>query len=622
MSFKEKLIAKKRFICSFALILSALGVLCLYMVTKDELRFNRLSERLFLSELEGNTLSLHYTLAYPENYGFEGKAVLPCYTGRNMNTLSENEVSSEEEETLHILSALSRISKDRLPSEDAYTYDLLVRYLCLRLSGLEFDYYSEPFSPDSGIQSGLPILLADYTFRRKQDVEDYLSLLDQTDEYLSGLLLYEEEKAQAGLFMADYSAAKVIEQCTVIMDKEQLKEGTHFLHTTFEERMNELTEQGLLSDEEARQYLSENDRLLTTVMAPAYEQIADTFTLLSGSGRNEYGLYYFPEGREYYEYLLASATGSSRSITEIKRLLFEDFRKNYDDMLQLISKYPEITNPEFTASLDLPLSSPSQMLQDLQSRMSEDFPPFPSQDGNFQTTVNIKAVSPSMEDYSSPAYYLIPPVDDMKNNTIYINRKNAPDNLTLYTTLAHEGYPGHLYQTVYSQLCLNRNSSPDLRCLIRYGGFVEGWAYYVENLSYFYAEDMVKENAYAAAYYESCRLSRNIHLALYSLIDIAIHYDGATPMQVQEILQSIGVTDLSSVAAIYRYIAEEPVNYLKYYLGYLEIELLKEEAGKLWGEDFTPYRFHTFLLETGPSDFTGLSELLRSQEIFPVILKE
>lgn len=612
MSLKEKLAAKKRFICSFAVILWVLTCLCIYTFTGDALQFKKLSEDLFHSELEGNTLNLHYTLAYPENYGLSGKAVLPCYTGQSADNMPADEVSSDKEITLDILSSLSRISKKQLNPEDSYTYDLFVRYLYRKLSGLEFDYYAEPFSPNSGMQSGLPILLADYTFRRKQDVEDYLALLDQTDEYLSGLLLYEKEKADAGLFMADYSAAKVIEQCTAIMDKEQLECGTHFLHTTFEERINELTDKGLLSQKEALQYISENDRLLTTVMAPAYEQIADTFTLLSGSGHNDYGLYYFPKGREYYEYLLSSTTGSDRSVAEIKRLLFEDFRKNYDDMLALISKYPEIIDSEFTASFDLPLDSPSQMLQNLQSRMAEDFPPFPSENGDFRTTVSIKPVSPSMEDYSSPAYYLIPPIDDMENNTIYINSKNTPDNLTLYTTLAHEGYPGHLYQTVYSQLYLNQNNSPGLRHLIRYGGFVEGWAYYVENLSYFYAMDMVRDNEYAAAYYEYCRLNRNIHLCLYSLIDIAIHYDGATPSQIQKILQSIGITDPFSCTAIYQYITEEPVNYLKYYLGYLEIELLKDEAQKLWGGDFTSYRFHKFLLETGPSDFTGLYELLHS----------
>lgn len=622
MSLKQKLLTKKYFICFSALLLSVLTCFGIYYLTNDSLQFQRLSKHLFQSELAGNTLSLHYTLAYPENYGLEGQAVLPCYIGQIAEDAFEGEVSSDREAALNLLSSLSHISKERLSQTDSYTYDLFTRYLYRKLSGLEFDYYAEPFSPGSGMQSGLPVLLADYTFRRKQDVEDYLSILEQTDEYLSGLLLYETEKADAGLFMADYSAAKVIEQCSAIMDQEQLKCGTHFLHTTFEERIDELVNKGLLSSKEAGQYIAENDRLLTTVMAPAYEQIADTFTLLQGRGSNDCGLYYLPEGRAYYEYLLASTTGSDRSVDEIKRLLFEDFQKNYDAMLTLLSNHPEIANPEFTASLDLPLSEPAEILQDLQNRMSEDFPPFPSQKEKFQTTVTIKPVSPSMEDYSSPAYYLIPPIDDMQNNIIYINNKNTLDNLTLYTTLAHEGYPGHLYQTVYSQLYLNRDERLNLRHLIRYSGFVEGWAYYVENLSYYYAQELVKNNEYAAAYYESCRLSRNIHLCLYSLIDIAIHYDGATPLQVQGILKRVGVTDSASVTAIYQYITEEPVNYLKYYLGYLEIELLKEEAAHLWGEDFSLYRFHKLLLETGPSDFTGLNHLLHNQLTFPVILKE
>lgn len=610
MSFKQKLTIKKKFIFPALLLLAVLIFLGICIPAGDSFRFKRISEKLFQTELEGNTLSLHYTLAYPENYGFEDNAVLPCYMGTDSEAASDNDVISDRETIQKLLSSLSHISKERLSETDSYTYDLLVRYLERKLSGTEFEYYTEPFSPGSGIQSGLPILLADYAFRRKQDVEDYLSILDQTDEYLSGLLLYETEKADAGLFMPEYSASKIIDQCSAIMDKEQLENGTHFLHTTFEERIAALVEEGIISQQEAEQYLSENDRLLTTVMAPAYEQIADTFTILSQKGCNDYGLYYYPDGRAYYEYLLASTTGSDRSVSEIKRLLFEDFQKNYNEMLILLSKYPEIADSGLAASFNLPLSEPSGMLEDLRERMAEDFPSFPSESGDFKTAVTIKSVSPSMENYSSPAYYLTPPIDDMKNNIIYINGKNTTDNLTLYTTLAHEGYPGHLYQTVYSQLYLTQNDSVNLRHLLHYGGFVEGWAYYVENLSYYYAEDQVKNNAYASAYYESCRLNRNIHLCLYSLIDIAIHYDGATPEQIQKILGSIGITSSASVTAIYQYIAEEPVNYIKYYLGYMEIELLKEKAAVLWGNEFTPYRFHKFILETGPSDFAGLNEQL------------
>lgn len=599
MLSKIKLTKKQWFFYLFLFLFISLLILGIYYVTDDKRQFHRFTEGLFLSDLSGNTLNLHYTLAYPENYGLDGKAVLPSYSGGNDSSENQNELLSS-------LAALAAISKDKLSSNDAYAYELLERYLKRRLKGEQFTYYSDPFSPNSGMQSGLPILLADYTFRKEQDVIDYLDLIEQTQDYFSGLTAYETEKSKAGLFMADYSAEKVIEQCDMIMDKQQLEEGTHFLITTFSERLAELVKQNIITQAVADQYISENNRLLTTVMQPAYEQTGDAFILLNGTGTNEQGLFYFPEGRAYYEYLLASTTGSDRSIAEIKKLLFEDFQNNYNALIALIRQYPEIADSSLADSFALPLADPEEMLFDLQNRMSRDFPSFPIQDQSFTPACTIKNVSASMENYCSPAYYLTPPIDDMRNNIIYINGKNSPDSLTLYTTLAHEGYPGHLYQTVYSQMYMNQNDDSCIRYLLHYGGYVEGWALYVENLSYYYAQAQVKTNPYAAAYYEACRLNRNLQLCLYSLLDISIHYEGASLEQVQRILQTIGITNQTTVTGIYQYIVEEPVNYLKYYLGFLEFQLLKEEAAALWGDSFTLYRFHQFVLETGPSDFIGL----------------
>lgn len=220
-----------------------------------------------------------------------------------------------------------------------------------------------------------------------------------------------------------------------------------------------------------------------------------------------------------------------------------------------------------------------------------------------------------MEKYCSPAYYLTPPMDDMQKNTIYINHRNQPDALTLYTTLAHEGYPGHLYQTVYSQLALSQKAASPVRRILHYGGYVEGWALYVENLSYYYAQNIYQNEPSKAAWCEACRLNRNIQLCLYSLLDIAIHYEGATPAQVQAILEKIGITNPASVTAIYQYIVEEPTTYPKYYLGFLEFQELKEEAATQWDDKFSLMRFHRFVLEAGPSDFTSLRTRLTASPI-------
>lgn len=605
MSFHSKLSRRQKLLIPVLLLFSFSLIFALFFYTNDSRRFEALTEELFRSELSGNTLSLHYTLAFPEEYGLTGEAVLPSW---------QSDPDNGEEEIRSALNRLSKISPEHLSENDSYTYGLLTRYLSLRLTGAAYPYYDEPLSPSSGMQSGLPILLADYTFRSQKDVEDYLDLLDQTDTYFDGLIEYEKKKSENRLFMSDSSAGRIIEQCCSIMDQDSLSQGSHFLHTTFEERVDALLDQGVITPEQKEMWISENDRLLTTVMAPAYEDVADAFTILQGSGSNDMGLCYFPDGRGYYEYLLASATGSSRSISEIKTMLYQDFQQNLSAMHTLLIQHPQFSGILSGQSACFPYASPEEMLEDLRRQMGSDFPSFPvAENSDFNPSYTVKSVSPSMEDYCSPAYYLTPPIDDMSSNIIYINHKNSPDALTLYTTLAHEGYPGHLYQTVYSQLYMNQTDTSCIRHLLHYGGYVEGWALYVENMSYRYAQALVQDSdPQTAAWYEVCRLSRNLQLCLYSLLDIAIHYEGASPAKVTAILQKLGITSPEASAAVYQYIVEEPVNYLKYYLGFMEFLSLKEEAQKRWGDSFSLQRFHQFILETGPSDFQGLHSRLSS----------
>ncbi len=601
MPFKKKMTRKQWSIYFLILALAVILLLTAYLCTSDTRKFRKLSGELFVSELSGDTLSLHYTLAYPQKYHIDEAPMLPSYGAPSKQDASYIQ---------SLLDELSEISPDHLNEKDAFAYGLLVRYLTCQLSGTAFPYYGEPLSPSSGIQSSFPILLADYTFRCEKDVEDYLHLLDQFDTCFGQLIQYEQEKAKRGLFMSDQAAAQIVKQCTSIMDADSLSSGTHFLHTTFQERLMPLIKNGSIDQAKANQWISENDRLLTTVVAPAYEKLADAIFVLSGNGQEAKGLCHFPQGQSYYEYLLASTTGTDRSISEIRQMLYQDFRENYTALICLLSKHPDLTSFSKNADESFPFHTPGEMLADLQTRMQQDFPPFPGSSSEFTPVCTIKKVSSSMEEYSSPAYYLTPPIDDLETNIIYINHKNEPDPLSLYTTLAHEGYPGHLYQTVYSQLYFNEQNVSPIRNILHYGSYVEGWAFYVENMSYFYAQSLAKDQPSKAAWYEACRLNRNLQLCVYSLLDLAIHHEGLTLMQAQKILMKIGITSPQAASAIYEYIVEEPVNYLKYYLGFLEFQSLKAKAKELWGNQYSDKAFHQFVLETGPSDFQGLREKL------------
>lgn len=582
-----------------------------FVLSSDARAFKSFSDDFFVSELSGNTLNMHYTIAEPSSFGIGSYTpILPSYS-KERKAASLNELSRS-------LQLLGTIDSRKLNDKEAYVYRLLLPYLANEKNGMELAYYSSPLSPSSGMQSQLPILLAEYTFRSKRDIEDYLSLIDQTDTYFEGIADYLKEQADAGLFMAGYSADKVIEQCDKIIDKSSLESGNHFLISTFEERLNTLLNKGIISEKEKAGYIAVNSRLLTTVMLPAYQRLGDELLILKGKGRNENGLYYFPQGREYYLYLLRSNTGSYRDIENIKELLFQDFNSNFDAMYTLAQD-----NPKLASSQSLPFSfkydAPADMLKNLQQMMAADFPALSEVAGEQALPVcTVKSISRNLEDYCSPAFYLTPPLDDIHENVIYINHKNNPEGAELYTTLAHEGYPGHLYQTVYSQLYFRKTNVNPVRSLLSYGGYVEGWAMYVELMSYDYAKALMKETApETEAIYESYKLDRQIQLCLYSLLDIAIHYEGADYPKVHKLLASIGISNPSTTRAIYEYIVEEPTTYIKYYLGYLEILELKKEAVSLWGNAYSDCGFHRFYLENGPADFTNLKIQLENTKNNP-----
>lgn len=605
---------------TFVLILfTALSILTLrwYSSTHQDTKFRAFAKAFFLEEVQANPIHFHYTIDNPSAYGVdESSLTLPVYQAGD----AANEIYALSEAKKD----LSAIDPDALSDDNRRLYELLDSYLAATAQTAAYPYFSEPLSPSSGIPSELPILFSEYRLDDKADIENYLSILTQIPSYFEGLLVYEQEKAHAGLFMSDLTADRVIKQCSGLLDADSVENGTHFLEITFKERLQQLVDKKVLTTAEADSYESEHNRLLTTMVIPAYDRLADGLTVLKGSGKNTCGLAGQENGRDYYRALVRLRTGSYRDMDEIKRLLARDLRFNYESLLALLSANPALKDMITETPSLLPEMTPEEILADLQSAIGEEYPPIPAGRDDAPIRSTIKYVDASLEAYSAPAFYMMPPIDNICNNLICLNARDTEDDLALFTTLAHEGYPGHLYQTVYSKRYQEQENILPLGNVLYYGGFVEGWAMYVELDSFNRAIELAREShPEAAVYYQVCRLDRQFRLGLYSLLDVAIHYDNASFEDVQKLCYCLGITDSANLAALYQYIAEEPCNYLKYYLGYLEILELKKQAAVLWSEptqvtavyndtDFL-YRFHSFLLQNGPADYRTLARRLAAE---------
>ena len=600
---------KRKWILTSASLIIAVSVAIFFHYKQNNLTFRSFTDMVFRNEVAVDTLNLHFTIANPEKFGI----VLPKTTLPLFDINKEKEQYARAE---NYLAALDQFNTKDLSSEDAYTFQLLKKKLDQELSGDQFFYSGELLSPSCGIQSQFPILMAEYAFRNKRDIDDYLKLLSDTPSYFKSIYEFESEKAKRGYLMPDFSLNKTIEQCNSIIKQDDLDDNTHFLLTTFEERIHKAVADGIIKEIEGESYKKRNKLILKDKVLPAYHELASSLKSLFGKGKNNNGLCYFPNGKEYYAWLLIQNTGSYTDIETIYNKLAKDYYDNLHSLNTEIEIFKDTCDLSMNDISYFPISEPNIIIKDLSTQMSSDFPSLSSIAVNSHSTVTVKEVSNSLEDYTAPAYYLTPPIDDISSNVIYINTKNESNGISLYSTLAHEGYPGHLYQTVYYQLYQQSKNAPPVRNIMNYGGYIEGWALYTELYSFDYASKLLSKNTDKKSYDTLFTIyadERKAQLSLLSLLDIAIHYYGIKYDRVKEILNSYGISDETQIKDIYENIVEEPTTYPKYYWGYLEIMRLKDNARKYWGSSYSDYRFHQFFLQAGPSDFESLnSKLVKS----------
>lgn len=530
-------------------------------------QFRTFTRSLFQTEVSANTISLHYTLRSPSDYGI---ADIPATYG----SLSSDSVAAKAS-VKNVLSSLQEFDPDTLSSENALTFKILDTYLKNASTGTDYLLYQEPLGPVSGIHTQLPVLLSEYSFYDTQDVETYLALLKETPSYFDSVIRFEQKKAASGLFMPDYQADSVLDTCQSFIDMGK----ENYLVSTFNERIASLD---LLPENKKDSFQKENMKLVIEEIYPAYQNLITAIKSLKGKGMNEQGLSHFPYGKKYYEYLVRQTTGCNESISRLRLMTRAQILEDLSAMQKVL--FP--ADAALTQASVLEQTSPDSMLDDLRSKITDTFPEIP--DVDFQ----VKYVPESMQDYLSPAFYMIPAIDNLTENVIYINNGQTASGLNLYTTLAHEGYPGHLYQTVYFSA-----SEPDpIRSILDFGGYVEGWATYAEMMSYYLAP-LPKTEA------SLLQKNSSVILGLYALADMGIHYDGWSVTDTVRFFSDYGINDPNAVQSVYKLIIGSPANYLKYYIGYLKFYELKKEMADAMGNQFSQKEFHRAVLDVGPAPF-------------------
>ena len=370
--------------------------------------------------------------------------------------------------------------------------------------------------------------------------------------------------------------------------KKAMNSGLLEQYDDFEDDEIDARDEQEAHEEFVREYnKAKNKKAINEHFVPAYERLITGLEGLKGKGTNDKGLYYYPEGRKYYEYLVNASTGTSYSdVSALKQAINKQMSKELAAVNQLLSDDPSLGDK--LDSSPFTLTEPKDILEDLKAQSQADFPPV--NDCNY----TIKNVPKTLEGFLSPAFYLTVPIDRPEDNSIYINNQST-DAGSLYTTMAHEGYPGHMYQTNY----FNQHNTCNLRNVLDFQGYVEGWGTYAEYYAYTLDHGMEEQVG------ELLQHNAAFTLALYALLDINIHYEGWDMDQVNDYLTMyFQIDDPSVISSIYYEVVENPSNYLSYYTGYLEFLNMREEAQQRLGANFSLLEFNRFLLDIGPAPFS------------------
>lgn len=553
--------------------------------TTDNEAFEEFTDGLFKELIVDDTLSLHTLLEHPDEYGITDYDV----TLGRIDTDSLDDTS----DITQCITELTAFDRNFLSKKQTITYDYLLSYLQTRLCYSDLDLYDTQLTPTIGIQIELPLVFSEYTFMEKKDVDEYITLLCDVDSYFANLIEYENMRASKGLTKEDSLLDDIISSCQSVIDSvNKTGSSDRLFIDDFNTRIDALT---FISDDEKTEYKKLNIDAINNHVIPGYQALIDGLSALKGTNRYTGGICSYPDGQRYYEGLLEQTLGWSKSVDEYNSLL-EDYMRGYMlVMRKLVKKDSSLIDSLSRYSFNM--TEPESIIEDLKKHITDDYPELD------EAGYSIKYVSDSLRDYASPAMYFMPQIDNPDINSIYINNSGT-DSSDIYPVLSHESYPGHMYQTQYF---LKTNPSL-IRSYIKPGGYMEGWASYVEVHSYEYNNNNNDDlNTLAKCNYA-------LTLCLHAIGDIGVNYYGWDEARLSSYLSNWGFNSPDTAHWMYTALIANPGNYCKYVLGFIGFEELKKQAQKDLGSDFSLKEFHRYILETGPVQFDILFSNLKEWE--------
>lgn len=541
------------------------------LTLNQEDKFDSFLNELYLLLITTDSFTLHFKMQNPSEYGIN----LPyTYGDEDADSLSEEFIKKVEE-------GLRTFDYAALTDSQQVIYDLLAYELDMYEKGEAFDddsFYVWALSQNNNFISGIQSMFTEYSIQTEEDAEDFIELLKLFPDYLEAEQENIKEDMDDGARLT-----KAMYDMSLDMAEDWMSDTPeeNIIYVAFESNLQEAD----LDDESEQKYLSDIAEVIEDELLPAIEDYRDFIEGLGGTDESE-GLCSFENGKEYYDWLLESYIGAGMTPDELFNYVSAKYDEAWERIMEIGEENP-IALATFAYAESVYSDDPEEIMQALAEHAKEEFPDVGELDWI------ISYLDERQEVESVAAYYLSPQLDNIGRRVIRVNGSNVSDSVSLFTTLAHEGIPGHLFQDEFS---MRKDNYQEMNSALTYLGYQEGWAMYVEKLAYGWCLES-EVNA------ELNNLNNMLSFMMISMADIGINYKGWSREEFESWMAEQGITDEESLDYIYEMSVSDPGLYPAYGIGYL---LMEDTVEALVEDSYTEKEAYEKILDVGCSPFTVL----------------
>ncbi len=564
---------KKLFACSCAFSLTFTSIPLYAQETtasSPNEEFTAFLEKDFKETMEDSYTTMHSYVSNPENLGISTDDI-EISLG---SFISDKEDKKELEEEIQELEAFDRNSLDALQQNiyDEYksTYDSNKE-----LNKSKYQYLANIWSENDGVPVTLNNYFANFDIYSEYDVQAFITLLKDTKRYTKEAISYSKKQAEKELLSFDYKTTiKSINSTLKNKDENEIQNN-------IDKEIDKLS----LDSDTAQSYKDQVQSALDEVYYPSFRYMKKELKKLKDDNQEARPITSLKNGKKYYELTVQSQASSSKSPKKIYKELLNAYNDAGKRINKNSKKLDNLSSTSFTST--------DEILAFLVQNYTQNMPEITVPDYDIQNLPDEQTSAGII------AYYQTPVLDENNTNRIRFNAKDFGSDLSsidTYTTFAHEGIPGHMYQYNY----LKEHNTYNVQYLINELAFTEGFAEFAAKEALEYLPDFDQETA--KLYMDNADTS----YYLMAIFDLDIHLNQLSKDEfIEKYEESF---DSSSLSSFYESICYEPCVYIPYSYGYYEICSLQEKAQKALGDAYDNKAFVSVLLQDGEVTFDVLEK--------------